>query len=135
MIKWILLVWAIVSLFVGCNHMMSKAFPHIEKSEAYTLETNWGPVVTSVGPCWSTGGRSAETICWVKRDGMEYEKMSLNLLPGNMVQMGEKLGVAYKISDKVVESYTVRDAWSKTWYPRSSCWKTDAKCYWPSKGQ
>lgn len=112
---------------------MNKHYPHIKEGQAYTTETTWGPVVQSVGPCWNSGKHS--TTCWVQREGMQPERIGLNYLPGHIVQVGERLGVLYKMTDTVVETYTVRDKWNRTMYPRESCWKKDKDCYWPSKGK
>lgn len=122
-----------VLAFAGCTRMLETAYPRIKDGESYTTTTQWGPVVRSVGPCWVTGKR--RTTCWIQRDGMEPERVGMQSLPGQMVQVGERLGVYYKIGTDVVESYTVRDKWTKTMFHRTACFKKDADCKWPTKGE
>lgn len=116
---------------VACFKHMDASYPRIREGEAFTTETQWGPVVQSVGPCWSSGRHS--NSCWIQREGMAAERVSMQTLPGQMVNVGECLGVTYKISDTVVESYTVRDKWSRTIMSRGECFKSEKDCYWPSK--
>jgi hypothetical protein len=137
--KKVLIILAILLFLMACfmatviyvSTVVASWYPQIKSDESYTTETNWGPLVQSVGPCWMP--TRYNYTCWVKREGMDPERLSMNLLPGRMVQVGERIGVYYKIGDTVVESYTVRDGYPNRMFHRDSCYKSESDCYWPSK--
>lgn len=120
----ILMIWLMASI-VSANS------PNINEGEQYVTETTWGPVVEVVGGCWMPSRH--QYTCWVKREGMEAEALSMNLMPGGTAQVGERIGVRYHISDTVVKSYTIRESYQERMVHRESCFKSDPKCYWPSK--
>lgn len=87
--------------------------------------------VTAVGNCTQY---KRHMVCWVKTDQRDYERYQMNNWPGLHINIGDKLGVTYKVYQTYVESYNTRSTSDMMMY-RWRCSKTDPDCYWPSKNQ
>lgn len=89
----------------------------------------WGPRVVQVGNC-HYGKYSA--YCWIKQEGQDFVERSMRDWPGGTIQTGELIGTNYRIYNRKVEKWNIREGQPKMSY-HSSCEKDEPGCYYPGK--
>ena len=108
---------------------MDASTPQVRLTEKYSDEIVWGPIVEKVEDC--DFSRHSST-CWVKQEGKEWERRDMRSWPGGNIQAGERIGTAYRVGEKAVEQWNVREGNPKMGY-RYACFKKEPECSWPSK--
>lgn len=119
---------------VAVKHWTKDSVPGMRSDEPYRWEEALLPPVQSISQC--NYGRGKTTLlyvhCWVNHEGLKPKRYDLLNWPEGIIQKGDILGYNFKVNERTVEVWNIREGNGDMRY-NGACLTKDPKCFWPSK--